>query len=295
MHLETRPIMASECISKLTRSRWAEPVEPNGRQAFINITPHLAWNPTGILDTERFWLEECRMSVREYLGIPGHYDPHKLRGSMKPRQACMRPRAGKDRLCNWYNLMMPIYSGVSHIYNPCCWVHLLFPCVSVSMFIERLRWYMPYYDVVNLVTVTKTNMINKMPCGGCGTLRTTAVRILHQVSRRACAEDSDALEVSDNPALRSQALQKSPTDLRRGLTRSKICLFWKSNLVASWMHLHNCRCFQERLRLLLQSLRAHCKTPGGPGSIWKYIWSTGEGYQSVWEVCVWLPDWFTFC
>ena len=22
--------------------------------------------------------------------------------------------------------------------------------------------------------------------------------------------------------------------------------------------------------------------------------STGEGYRSVWEVCVWLPDWFTF-
>ena len=31
---------------------------------------------------------------------------------------------------------------------------------------------------------------------------------------------------------------------------------------------------------------------------WKHLevfWSTGEGYQSVWEVCVWLPDRFTFC
>ena len=37
------------------------------------------------------------------------------------------------------------------------------------------------------------------------------------------------------------------------------------------MHLHNCRCFLEHLRLLLQSLKAHCKAPGGPGSIWKYI------------------------
>ena len=23
--------------------------------------------------------------------------------------------------------------------------------------------------------------------------------------------------------------------------------------------------------------------------------STGDGYRSVWEVCVWLPDWITFC
>jgi hypothetical protein len=42
---------------------------------------------------------------------------------------------------------------------------------------------MPYYDVANLVTATKTNMIDEMPCGY-GTLRTTGVRIRHQVSRR---------------------------------------------------------------------------------------------------------------
>ena len=37
------------------------------------------------------------------------------------------------------------------------------------------------------------------------------------------------------------------------------------------MHLYNCRCFQEHLRILLQSLRADCKAPGGPGRIWKYL------------------------
>jgi hypothetical protein len=42
---------------------------------------------------------------------------------------------------------------------------------------------MLYYNVANLVTVTKTNMIYKMPCVY-GTLRTTGVRIWHQVSRR---------------------------------------------------------------------------------------------------------------
>ena len=37
------------------------------------------------------------------------------------------------------------------------------------------------------------------------------------------------------------------------------------------MHLHHCRCFQEHVRMLLQSLRALCKAPGGAGSIWKYL------------------------
>ena len=49
-------------------------------------------------------------------------------------------------------------------------------------------------------------MIDEMPCGY-GTLRTTAVRIWHQVSYRVCAEVSAALEVSRRPAQRSQQLQ----------------------------------------------------------------------------------------
>jgi len=65
---------------------------------------------------------------------------------------------------------------------------------------------MVYYEVVNLVSITKTNMINEMPCG-CGTLRTTAVRIRYHVSRRACAEVAAGLEVSRSPAQRSQQLQ----------------------------------------------------------------------------------------
>jgi len=72
---------------------------------------------------------------------------------------------------------------------------------------------MQYYDVANLVTVTKTNMIDKIPCG-CGMLRTTGVRIWHHVSSRACAEVSAALEVSRRPVLRSQLPSKSPADLR---------------------------------------------------------------------------------
>jgi len=115
---------------------------------------------------------------------------------------------------------------------------------------------MPYYDVANLVTKTKMNMINEMPCG-CDTLWTTAVRIWHQVSRRACAEVSVAPEVSRRPGQRSQQLQN--------LTILTV------NLVASWRHLHNCRCFRKHLRMLLQSLKAYCKAPGGAGSIRKYL------------------------
>jgi len=37
------------------------------------------------------------------------------------------------------------------------------------------------------VTVRKMNVINEIPCG-CGTLSTTAVRMWHPVSHRACAE-----------------------------------------------------------------------------------------------------------
>jgi len=54
---------------------------------------------------------------------------------------------------------------------------------------------MLYYDLATLVTVTMTNMIDEMPCGY-GTLGTTGVRIWHQVSRRACAQVSAALEVT---------------------------------------------------------------------------------------------------
>jgi len=57
----------------------------------------------------------------------------------------------------------------------------------------------------------------------------------------------------------------------RRLSCSKIWLSYKSNLVACWIHLHNCWCFQEHLRMLFQSLRALCIAPGGPGSIWNHL------------------------
>jgi len=74
---------------------------------------------------------------------------------------------------------------------------------TVCVYIEIPKYCMPYYEVANFVTVTKMNMIDDILCAY-GTLRTTTVRIWHQVSDRA--------------AQRSQQLTKSPTDRHRGLS-----------------------------------------------------------------------------
>jgi hypothetical protein len=70
-----------ECISKVTGSWRSDKVEREGRIPIMNTPLHLAWYLKGILGTEWFQLEECRKMVR-YDGIPGHDEPHKLRGSL---------------------------------------------------------------------------------------------------------------------------------------------------------------------------------------------------------------------
>jgi len=172
--LQVRTIKASECISKFTRTRCGEMVELESRQPIINTPPHLALHPMRVPKKEAFRLEECRKRVRGYEGILGHVEQHKLLGSLKARQGCVRPRSVKGRVCISYNVMLSIYPGVCQIYTRCRWVHPRYRCISICIYIDRLRWYMPYHDVANVVTVTKTNMINEMPCGW-GTLRTTAV------------------------------------------------------------------------------------------------------------------------
>jgi len=113
-------------------------------------------------------------------------------------------------------------------------------------------------------------MVNEIPCG-CGTLRSTAVRIWHEVTHRACAEVWAVDDASCRPAQMCPLCPMSPAGLRRGLRSSKIVLSWSSNLGVSWMHLHDCRCYKENLRMLLQSLRAWCTALGGPRSIWRYL------------------------
>jgi len=140
--------------------------------------------------------------------------------------------------------------------------------LTICIYRERLEQCMPYYDVLNLVTVTKMNMIwrNDLWLG-----KNDCSENMASILPQSCAAASTSLEVSRRTAQLSQLHLKSPANLCRGLTSFKICLFYKFNLVASWMHLHNCRCFQGQQGILLQSLRALCLAPGGSGSIWKYL------------------------
>jgi hypothetical protein len=111
---------------------------------------------------------------------------------------------------------------------------------------------MPYYDVANLVTVTKTNMIDEMPCGY-GTLRTTGVRIRHQVSRRP-AQRSPQLQNLTILIVKSRSILNAPPSLQ------VLSGAWENALAQS--------------ESILQSSR------GG----WEHLEvhrSTGEGYRSV--------------
>jgi hypothetical protein len=109
-------------------------------------------------------------------------------------------------------------------------------------------------------------MSDEMP-GGYGTLRTTGVRIRHQVSRR--------------PAQRSPKLH----DLIILIAKSRRILNVPPSLqVLSWL----CDNALAQSESILQSSRVG----------WEHLEvlrSTGESYKSIWEVCVWLPDPITFC
>jgi len=143
--------------------------------------------------------------VRGYERIPGHDKLHKMGGSMNTWEECVRPRAGKDQVWISYNVMMSIYPGSPKYILPVAGSISVVP-VSVCLYIEKLRYYIPHHYVGNVVTVTKTSMIHELPCG-CGTLRTTTVRIWHQVSHRA--------------AQSSRLLSMSPAELLSGLSCSQ--------------------------------------------------------------------------
>jgi len=143
--------------------------------------------------------------VRGYERIPHHDEQLQLRGSMNALQEwvknhtkCVNPsmlsrsvrrRAGNDRVCIWYNVMLSIYPKVSQIYTLCCW--LCCHCIPVCQHMERHRWYMPSSDVTYLETVRKMQMIHLMPCG-CGIVWTSTVRICLQVLCGGCSEVSPA-------------------------------------------------------------------------------------------------------
>jgi len=122
--------------------------------------------------------------------------------------------------------------------------------------------------------------MDEMPCGY-GTVRTTGVRIRHQVSRRACAEVLAALASSCGPAQRSQQLQN--------LTILTVKFRSILNAPPSLQVLSG-----PRENAPAESENTLQSSMGG----WEHLEvlrRTGEGYRSVWEVCVWLPDRITFC
>ena len=88
--------------------------------------------------------------------------------------------------------------------------------LTVCIYIERLISCMPYDDVANLLTATKTNMIRRNVLWLCKNhcCENTAPSL-----RQCCAAVPAALDVSCSAA---QHLSKSPADLRRGLRSSKI-------------------------------------------------------------------------
>jgi len=110
VHLQTRSIAASECITKFTWSRCGETLELDCRQAIINTLPHLAWHPKGIHENERFWLEEHRKRVRGSTQTAWIYQ-----SSAKVHET----NSGKDRACISYIEMMSTYPGVTEIFAAC--------------------------------------------------------------------------------------------------------------------------------------------------------------------------------
>jgi hypothetical protein len=161
----------------------------------------------------------------------------------------MRLRAGKNKVCILYNEMMSIYPRVSQMYTACHQVHLRYLCILVFITIERSKEYMPYYDVAKLVTVTKTNMINEIPCDY-GTLRTTGGGIWHQVTHSACAEVSAAPEISCRAcAMVTAAVEVSCRPAQRSQQFNNLTILIV-NPQESGIHLHHYRCVPQHVSLL---------------------------------------------
>jgi len=105
----------------------------------------------------------------------------------------------------------------------------------------------------------------------------------------SCAAISAAFAASRRAVQQLQLLSKSTADLCRHLRSSTIWLSYEVNFIATWMHLHNCRCFQEHLRMLLQSLSALGLSPGKSVSIEMYLetllrsrWVSGKITHFFW-------------
>jgi len=148
---------------------------------------------------------------------------------------------------------------------------------------------MSYAEVANLlVIVTNANMIRTMAFGY-GTLKTTAVRMPHQVwsPKNSCTEVSAALEVSAPLKVSHQLVQRSqqhqyltllyvkyPSLLNATLYLLELSESCENAPVASESMLLSSRGARE-------SLQVHRRT--------------SEVDWSVWNICIWPLDIFTLC
>jgi len=283
VHLQSRSIMASNCISNLAQLR-SPSASPNsfdhGLQMYLqtrSITvfkciSKLTWirppsaSPKSLDQGLQLDLHTQLIAASKCISKLGQSQPRSVSLCSLHRHFQVHIEACQDRVCISYNEMMSIDPGVSEIYTACRWFHPRFYCISKCIYIEWLWQYMPDWDVASLVTVTKTKIIDEMPCGY-GTLRTTGVRIRHQVSLRS-AQRSPQLQNLTILIVKSRSILNAPPSLQ-------VFTGAPENALA-------------QSESILQSSR------GG----WEYLEvlrSTGEGYRSVPEVCIWLPDRITFC
>jgi hypothetical protein len=136
------------------------------------------------------------------------------------------------------------------------------------------KYCMPYYEVVNLVIVTMKNMIENMPLVY-WILSTTSLKIRDQIFLRA--DFYDYLR----PGQVSQTLQhwtmltvNSCSVLNAHLSLQVLSEAPETALAESEITLRNSKGAWEDLKVLKSSC---------------------VRYRSVWQNCVWLPDWHTFC
>jgi len=245
--VQIHTIMASNCISQLTWS-WPPSSSPTLFDQSVQVRTVTASKGISILAYSR--PSSPSLSVLN-LGLQVHCWVQSIIASIQVHlQTCSMTET--NSISMFTQTVSPCASPIKVKNHR----QLGWPYVCISIDLER--YCMPYYDVANHhIIVTKTDMIDKLTCGF-GTLRTTAVRIQHQVSCR------DAQRYH-------QLFSKSPADLCSGLSCSKIWLSYKSSFVASSKHLHNFRYFQMHLGMLLQELRAFSLAPGGSGSVWNYL------------------------
>jgi len=181
--LQVRTITASNCISKLAQSR-PRNASPNSLDHGLQV--HLS---TRLITASKYIVNERR---RVY-GDTGETEVDWATGSTYSGDSAVDRHhlifisSGSTQL---RGLSRPGSIISSHFHPRLLeleWFFLTNSVVArltVCIYIEILKYCMPYYEVANIVTVTKTNMIDEMPCAY-GTWRTTALRIRHQVSRRA--------------------------------------------------------------------------------------------------------------